>query len=88
MSRSANRIYHLEEPLKEEFVINEVKTRLDEDAPEYGDELADLVKVIAADDWSESNKMKFREYWKYLSDIADNDEMLFFREDRLFPRRG
>ena len=37
LSRSTNRIDHLEEPLKEKFVINEVKTRLDEDAPEYGE---------------------------------------------------
>ena len=81
-------IDHLEEPLKEEFVINKVKTRLDEDVPEYGEELAGLVKVITTDDWSESNKMKFKNYWKYLSDIAENDEMLFFKGDRFIPEKS
>ena len=87
LSRSTNKIDHVEAPWKEEFVINEVKTRLDEDAPEYGEELGDLMKVIAVDDWPEYNKMKFKEYWKYLSDIAENDEMLFFKKDRFIPEK-
>ena len=65
----------------------QVKTRLDDDVSEYGEELADLVKVITDDDWSESNMMKLKEYCKYLSDIAENDEMLFFNGDRFIPEK-
>ena len=45
------------------------------------------MKVIAVDDWSESNKMKFKEYWKYLSDIAENDEKIFFKGDRFIREK-
>ena len=43
--------------------------RLDDEAPEYREELLELMKTIEDGDWTKTKKRVFQEYHKHFKDV-------------------
>ena len=61
--------------------------RLDDEAPEYREELLELMKTIEDGDWTETKKREFQEYHKHLGMLTVKNEMLFYNQSRFVPER-
>ena len=83
----SKQITHVEVPLKEEYVVSEVRCRLDDEAPEYRGKLRELMKTIEDGDWTETKKREFKEYHKHLGMLKVKDKMFFYNQSRFVPER-
>jgi hypothetical protein len=85
LSRSPSEIDHDEQPLKEEFVINEVRKRVSHHKLRYGDKLRELARIIKADDWSDSSRDNFGSYWLVRDHLDVKNGFIFYDENRFVP---
>ena len=72
LSRFAFPTNHDETPLADEFVINEIADRLDENSFDYKEKL---------EDWTESHKREYGEYFGKRSDLVVQDGFFLPRND-------
>ena len=85
LSRSTSSVDHEEAPLMEEYVVNEVKKRLDGSPFEYDSEMKEVLRTIVGNDWNERTKAEYPEYFRAQNDITVKDGLLFKSGIRFIP---
>ena len=85
LSRSSQQVDHRELPLIEEYVVDAVRQRVAVTSHDYGPEYRDLVEVIKAETWKESERKKFNEFFKIKDELTIHDDLIFRDGMRFVP---
>ncbi len=74
LSRYSVEVKHSETPFKEQYLINEVKTRLHSHDLEYGEEMKEILQIFRNNGaWSEDKKKKFPDFFRIRAGIIEKD---------------
>jgi hypothetical protein len=85
LSRSPSTVDHEEHPLKEEFVINEVRSVLKKTGFAYAEAFKRLVVLVKSDGWDTESIRNYRDYWLVRKYLSVKDNLLFYKESRFIP---
>ena len=84
LSRSSKDTTHDEVPLKEEYVMNEVR-KTGQQRLHYNNKMKRLVKIIREDAWSDLEKKEYKGYYRKRKRITIADGLLFYDGIRFIP---
>ena len=84
LSRSSKDTTHDEVPLKEEYVMNEVR-KTGQQRLQYTNKMKRLVKIIREDAWSDLEKKEYKGYYRKRKRITIADGLLFYDGIRFIP---
>ena len=69
-------------------MINEIAGSLDENSFDYKEELKDLPRIISEEDWTESHKREYGEYFGKRLDLVAQDKKFFYYGTRCILERS
>ena len=85
LSRTTTMTDHEEASLAEEYVINEVKSRLDGYPLEYNAEMKKLVEIVKWNDWDVEKQKRYSAFFNVRHDLTIRENMLFRLGTRFVP---
>ena len=89
LSRSTEITDHTVLPLKEEYVINEVRARMSYPvAPVYSKELKQLTEIIEKNLWTADKKKKWSKFWSKADRLSVLEGRLFLDGTKFVPEKA